>query len=65
VNFGGGASYYLGNHWGIRPEFRYELQHAWYKGPAEILTSNVADLSGSIFFQFGGTGKMNVASPQK
>jgi hypothetical protein len=63
VNFGGGASYYLGKHWGIRPEFRYERQHAGYKG--EILTSNVADLSGSIFYQFGGTGNKNVASPLK
>ena len=63
VNFGGGASYYLGKHLGIRPEFRYERQHAWYYG--ESLTSNVADLSGSIFYQFGGTGNKNVASPRK
>lgn len=55
VNGGGGASIYCGKHWGIRPEFRYERQHAVYFG--QIITSNVADVSGSIFYQFGGTGK--------
>jgi hypothetical protein len=64
VNFGGGASYYLGKHWGIRPEFRYERQNTKYGGE-EILNSNAVDLSGSIFYQFGGTGKKNVASPLK
>ena len=57
VNFGGGVSYYLGKHWGIRPEVRYERQHATYGPVNEILTSNVVDVSGSIFYQFGGTGK--------
>jgi hypothetical protein len=57
VNFGGGASCYVGKNWGIRPEVRYERQHTVY-GPAnETLTANVVDLSGSIFYQFGGTGK--------
>jgi len=64
VNFGGGISYYLGNHWGIRPEFRYERQHARYKGE-EFLTSNVVDLSGSIFFQFGRSGNKKVARAHK
>jgi len=57
VNVGGGVSCYLGKHWGVRPEVRYERQHTTY-GPAdEILTANVVDVSGSIFYQFGGTGK--------
>jgi len=57
VNFGGGASVYCGKHWGIRPELRYERQHTEY-GPAhESITSNVVDVSGSFFYQFGGAGK--------
>jgi hypothetical protein len=55
VNFGGGASVYCGKNWGIRPEVRYERQHATWG--AQIITSNVADVSGSFFYQFGGTGK--------
>ena len=59
VNFGGGASVYCGKHWGIRPELRYERQHTTYGagGSNQIITSNVADVSGSFFYQFGGTGK--------
>jgi hypothetical protein len=57
VNFGGGASVYCGKQWGIRPEVRYERQHSTYGPVNEILTSNVVDVSGSIFFQFGGHGK--------
>jgi len=57
VNFGGGASVYCGKNWGIRPELRYERQHSTY-GPAnETITANVVDVSGSFFYQFGGTGK--------
>jgi hypothetical protein len=56
VNFGGGASVYLGKHWGIRPEVRYERQHCMYNPAHETLTANVADVSGSFFYQFGGTG---------
>ena len=55
VNFGGGVSYYVCKHWGIRPEIRYERQHVTYF--SEILTANVVDVSGSVFYQFGGTGK--------
>ncbi len=55
VNFGGGASVYCGKNWGIRPEFRYERQHSTYG--TQIITANVADVSGSIFYQWGGTGK--------
>ncbi len=57
VNFGGGASCYVGKNWGIRPEVRYERQHVTYAPAAEILTANVVDVSGSIFYQWGGTGK--------
>jgi len=56
VNFGGGASCYLGKNWGIRPEVRYERQHVTYTPASEILTANVVDVSGSIFYQWGGTG---------
>ena len=55
VNFGGGASVYCGKHWGVRPEVRYERQHVTYEG--QTISANVADVSGSIFYQFGGTGK--------
>jgi hypothetical protein len=57
VNFGGGASVYCGKHWGIRPELRYERQHATFGPVNQILTSNVVDVSGSFFYQFGGKGK--------
>jgi hypothetical protein len=59
VNVGGGASVYLGRHWGVRPEVRYERQHTTYGAitPNQIITGNVADVSGSLFFQFGGSGK--------
>ncbi|MGA3160235.1 MAG: porin family protein [Terracidiphilus sp.] len=55
VNFGGGASVYFGKHWGVRPELRYERQHV--TSGSQSLTGNVVDISGSIFYQFGGTGK--------
>ena len=55
VNFGGGVSYYLGKNWGVRPEVRYERQHTSYEG--QTISANVVDLSGSFFYQFGGTGK--------
>jgi hypothetical protein len=55
VNFGGGASVYCGKHWGVRPEVRYERQHVTYEG--QTISANVADVSGSFFYQFGGTGK--------
>ncbi len=55
VNFGGGVSYYLGKNWGVRPEFRYERQAFTYD--TLDISANVVDASGSIFYQFGGTGK--------
>jgi len=55
VNFGGGVSVYCGKHWGVRPEVRYERQHV--TAGLQTVTANVADVSGSIFYQFGGTGK--------
>jgi hypothetical protein len=54
VNFGGGASCYMGRNWGVRPEVRYERQaFTWNDMNA---TGNVVDVSGSFFYQFGGTG---------
>ncbi len=55
VNFGGGASVYCGKNWGIRPEVRYERQQVTITGIS--VHANVSDVSGSIFYQFGGTGK--------
>ena len=55
VNFGGGVSYYLGKNWGVRPEVRYERQHTSID--VQTISANVADVSGSFFYQFGGTGK--------
>ncbi|MGA2888693.1 MAG: outer membrane beta-barrel protein [Terracidiphilus sp.] len=54
-NFGGGASVYLARNWGIRPEVRYERQHVTADG--ENIHANVMDLSGSFFYQWGGTGR--------
>jgi hypothetical protein len=54
-NFGGGASVYLARSWGIRPEIRYERQHVTANG--EDIHANVMDVSGSFFYQWGGTGR--------
>ena len=55
VAVGGGASFYLGKSWGIRPEFRWERQEVTFAGL--IANTNVAFGSGSFFFQWGGRGK--------
>jgi hypothetical protein len=55
VAFGGGASIYLGENWGIRPDFRYERQFISFAGITS--NTNVVVGSGAIFFQFGGHGK--------
>jgi len=54
VNFGGGASIYLANNWGVRPEFRWERQHVNLTSMEVI--GHVSNVSGSIFYQFGGRG---------
>jgi hypothetical protein len=55
VNFGGGATIYLARNWGVRPEVRYERQHVSANG--RDIHANVADVSGSFFYQWGGTGR--------
>lgn len=55
ISVGGGASYYLGSHWGIRPEFRYVRPEYSYKGAS--LSVNTIAMTGGIFYQWGGHGK--------
>jgi hypothetical protein len=47
---GGGASYYVGKHWGVRPEFRYV--RAEFSGAS----ANAVTVKGGIFYQWGGKG---------
>lgn len=63
VGFGAGASIYLGRHWGVRPEFRYERQSISFGGITA--GTNVILGSGSIFFQFGGQGIKKSKSAQQ
>ena len=54
--FGGGASIYLGHHWGIRPEFRNEFQ-AFYSVPLRGWRGEYVALgTTSVFYQWGGRG---------
>lgn len=55
MTYGGGASIYLGKHWGVRPEFRYDrrqvsIQNTTYD--ADFLRE-----SGAVFYQWGGRSK--------
>jgi hypothetical protein len=56
--FGGGATIYAGNNWGIRPEFRYERQHFNSTSIDGIAISSFGqnDAQGTValFYQFGG-----------
>jgi len=52
---GGGASYYVGKHWGVRPEFRYVRAQFGVSGVSE--NANAETIKGGVFYQFGGTGK--------
>jgi Outer membrane protein beta-barrel domain len=58
AGFGGGASIYAGNNWGIRPEFRYERQHFNSTSIQGISVGsygqNYAQGSVAVFYQFGG-----------
>lgn len=54
---GGGASFYLGHNWGLRPEVRWDRQEYYYSGTS--LGQNVVRESVSVFFQWGGHGKRN------
>jgi hypothetical protein len=55
VGFGGGASIYLGKGVGVRPDFRYERQVFYSAGTSA--GQNVALVTGSLFYQWGGHGK--------
>jgi hypothetical protein len=55
VNFGGGASIFLGKRFGLRPEFRYERQEFYVSGNSA--GQNIALGAVSVFYQFGGIGK--------
>jgi opacity protein-like surface antigen len=60
--FGGGAAIYLGDNWGIRPEYRYERQqfNATTVSGQNIASSgqNYSEGSIALFYQFGGTRSM-------
>ena len=55
VAFGGGANVYFGKGLGVRPEFRYERQEFYAGG--QSAGQNVALVTGSFFYQWGGEGK--------
>ena len=52
---GGGASCYVGKHWGVRPEFRYVRAEFGVGGVSE--SANAVTAKGGVFYQWGGTGK--------
>jgi len=53
-SFGGGASYYVGKHWGVRPEFRYVRPEFSVEGDSE--STNAFAVTGGVFYQWGGNG---------
>ena len=55
IGVGGGASYYVGKNWGVRPEFRYVRAEFGEYGTNE--TVNAIAVTGGAFYQWGGTGK--------
>jgi hypothetical protein len=52
---GGGASYYVGKNWGVRPEFRYVRAEFGVGGVNE--SANAFAMTGGVFYQWGGKGK--------
>jgi hypothetical protein len=52
VGFGGGASIYLGNDWGIRPEVRADVQE--FSDSGTYVEQNAVRESVSFFYQWGG-----------
>jgi hypothetical protein len=52
---GGGASYYVGKNWGVRPEFRYVRAEFGVGGVNE--SANAIAMTGGVFYQWGGKGK--------
>jgi len=51
VSFGGGTSFYLGHHFGLRPEYRFETVRA--SGNSQW--TNFSQLTAGAFYQWGGT----------
>jgi hypothetical protein len=51
---GGGASYYVGKHWGVRPEFRYVRTEFGVGGTG--YSANTVSVTGGVFYQWGGRG---------
>ena len=62
VGFGGGASIFLGKNWGVRPEFRYN--DVFYTGGGTTSSARMYQITGGVFFQFGGEQKSKPASPR-
>jgi hypothetical protein len=63
VAAGGGASFYVGHGFGIRPEFRYERQQfaATVVDGISISGGGQNDLRATValFYQFGGRGALH------
>ncbi len=54
VGFGGGASIYLGQNWGVRAELRDNYNHFSAPGGGGTDSTNVVAMTGGVFYQFGG-----------
>jgi hypothetical protein len=54
MGFGGGASCYIGHNWGVRPEYRFDR----IEFGSGIGSSNASVITGAVFYQFGGQGKV-------
>lgn len=54
---GGGASFYLGRGWGVRPELRIEREEFYNSGTS--FGNTVARFSVAAFYQFGGAARKN------
>jgi hypothetical protein len=55
VDAGGGVSVYLGKDWGVRPEVRWDRFDLYQN--SSHLSVNYLQVSGMVFYQFGGRGK--------
>lgn len=54
VGFGGGASIFLGQNWGIRPEVRWDAQE--FSANGSSAEQNAVRASAGVFYQWGGQG---------
>lgn len=52
VAFGAGVNIFLGKNWGVRPEYRYN--DVMFSSDGTTTSYNVSQITGGIFFQFGG-----------